>query len=48
MKLLWLASLSPHHRDPFDRLIVAQAFSEQCTLFSRDTLLDAYGVARLW
>ena len=46
--LLWLASLPQHHRDPFDRLIVAQAFSEKCTLVSRDTLLDTYGVSRLW
>ena len=29
-----------HHRDPFDRLIVAQAFSEGCTLVSGDSQLD--------
>lgn len=46
--LLWLATLPHHHRDPFDRLIVAQALSEECTLVSRDTQLDAYGVSRLW
>ena len=46
--LLWLASLPAHHRDPFDRLIVAQALSERCTLVSRDTQLDAYGISRLW
>ncbi len=46
--LLWLASLLPYHRDPFDRLMVAQAHSEKCTLVSKDTLLDAYGVSRLW
>ena len=32
--LLQLASLPQHHRDPFDRLIVAQAMSEGCTLVS--------------
>ena len=46
--LLWLASLPQHHRGPFDRLIVAQALSERCTLVSRDTQLDAYGISRLW
>lgn len=46
--LLWLASLPAHHRDPFDRLLVAQALSERCTLVSRDGMLDAYGVSRLW
>ncbi len=46
--LLRLASLPHHHRDPFDRLLVAQALSERCTLVSRDTLLDAYGISRLW
>ena len=46
--LLWVASLPPHHRDPFDRLIVAQALSERCTLVSQDTQLDAYGISRLW
>lgn len=46
--LLQLGTLPQHHRDPFDRLIVAQALSEKCTLVSRDTQLDAYGVSRLW
>ncbi len=46
--LLRLATLPHHHRDPFDRLIIAQALSENCTLVSRDGQLDAYGVSRLW
>lgn len=37
-----------HHRDPFDRLLVAQALAEGLTLVSRDEALDAYAVARLW
>ncbi|HIJ86837.1 MAG TPA: type II toxin-antitoxin system VapC family toxin [Desulfuromonadales bacterium] len=37
-----------HHRDPFDRLIVAQALSEKMTLISADTVLSEYGVKRLW
>ncbi len=37
-----------HHRDPFDRLIAAQAKTEQLTLVSADTIFDTYGVNRLW
>ena len=37
-----------HHRDPFDRLIAAQAKIEQLTLVSADTIFDTYGVNRLW
>ena len=43
-----LSDLPLHHRDPFDRLIIAQAFCEGCTLISSDVRLDAYNVARLW
>jgi PIN domain nuclease of toxin-antitoxin system len=37
-----------HHRDPFDRLLVAQALAEAIPLVSGDPRLDAYGVNRLW
>ena len=37
-----------HHRDPFDRLLVAQALVEGIPLVSRDATLDAYGVRRIW
>lgn len=37
-----------HHRDPFDRLLVAQALCEGLTLLSADSVLDRYGVSRLW
>ena len=37
--------LAFHHRDPFDRLLVAQARSEGMTLVSRDPNLKAYGIA---
>jgi PIN domain nuclease of toxin-antitoxin system len=36
------------HRDPFDRMLVAQARVEQLQLVSNEELLDAYGVSRLW
>jgi PIN domain nuclease of toxin-antitoxin system len=37
-----------HHRDPFDRLLVAQALAEGIPLVSADPRFDAYGVTRLW
>jgi PIN domain nuclease of toxin-antitoxin system len=37
-----------HHRDPFDRLLIAQASQEGMQLISRDTRLDAYRVVRVW
>jgi PIN domain nuclease of toxin-antitoxin system len=37
-----------HHRDPFDRILVAQALLEGLTLVSADTTLDGFGIARLW
>ncbi len=38
----------PNHKDPFDRLLVAQALVEQIPIVSADSALDAYGVNRLW
>jgi PIN domain nuclease of toxin-antitoxin system len=43
-----LQHLEMHHRDPFDRMLVAQALADNLTLVSADTSLDAYGVQRLW
>lgn len=43
-----LTHLPLHHRDPFDRLIVATALVEGLTLVSADPAFDAYGVPRLW
>lgn len=43
-----VATLPFHHRDPFDRLIAAQAKVEQLTLVSVDAIFDTYGVNRLW
>jgi PIN domain nuclease of toxin-antitoxin system len=37
-----------HHHDPFDRLLVAQADVERCTLVSADGRLGAYGIDVLW
>ncbi len=40
--------LELHHRDPFDRLLVAQCLIEEMSILSRDVQLDAYGVERVW
>jgi len=41
-------SLPGHHRDPFDRVVIAQAILEDCVVVSNESLFDSYGVARLW
>lgn len=40
--------LPPHHRDPFDRLLIAQARVEDLTLITRDKTLKAYDVKLFW
>jgi PIN domain nuclease of toxin-antitoxin system len=43
------AGLLPlHHRDPFDRLLIAQALDQRLPILSKDRLLDHYGVRRIW
>jgi PIN domain nuclease of toxin-antitoxin system len=42
------AALPAHHRDPFGRMIVAQAQSEGCTVVTRDARIAAYDVPVLW
>jgi len=41
-------NLNGHHRDPFDRMLIAQALTEDLTLVSNEKAFDAYGVPRLW
>lgn len=43
-----VASMPFHHKDPFDRLLIAQALAEGVPLVSVDPALDPYGVQRLW
>ena len=43
-----VAYLPFHHRDPFDRMIIAQALVEQLPVISTDAALDLYAVQRLW
>lgn len=43
-----LITLPFHHKDPFDRLLAAQALVEGVPIISNDAVLDAYGVRGLW
>jgi PIN domain nuclease of toxin-antitoxin system len=43
-----LATLPFYHRDPFDRLIIAQAITENIPVVSIDAAFDSYGLTRLW
>ena len=43
-----LTTLPFHHRDPFDRLIIAQALVEELPIIGADTIFDAYGISREW
>ena len=43
-----LLSLPLHHRDPFDRLLLAQAQVEGCPIISTDAVFDLYAVRREW
>ena len=43
-----IATLPFHHRDPFDRLLVAQSLVDSVPIVSRDGVFDAYGVTRMW
>ena len=36
------------HRDPFDRMLIAQALTHDLTVVSIDSVFDRYGVSRLW
>lgn len=46
---IWnLSQLPLHHRDPFDRIMIAQAISHNFTLVSRDPWMKAYPVKLLW
>jgi PIN domain nuclease of toxin-antitoxin system len=42
------ANLPMHHKDPFDRMLIAQALLENCGIVTGDLIFDRYGVNRLW
>jgi len=41
-------SLQLAHRDPFDRLLIAQALAEDLPMATNETLFDGFGVTRVW
>jgi PIN domain nuclease of toxin-antitoxin system len=43
-----LTTLPFHHKDPFDRLLVAIVLVDKLDLVSADAVLDAYGITRVW
>ena len=43
-----IVSMPFHHKDPFDRMLVAQCLTEQWPIVSSDPLFDSDGVQRLW
>ena len=43
-----VAMLEWHHRDPFDRMLIAQAQAENLVVISKDKLFDDYAVRRIW
>jgi PIN domain nuclease of toxin-antitoxin system len=46
--LAQLATLPLYHRDPFDRMLIAQAMVENIPIISADTAFDTYNIIRLW
>jgi PIN domain nuclease of toxin-antitoxin system len=46
--IYFLDQLPAHHRDPFDRLIIAQSFVEQIPILGVDGIFKTYGVAIVW
>ena len=46
--LALVSALPFHHRDPFDRLLIAQASIEELPIVSIDNQFDPYGIKRLW
>lgn len=46
--IIQLSKLPFHHRDPFDRTLIAQALNEKLTVITKEKLFEEYGVTRLW
>jgi PIN domain nuclease of toxin-antitoxin system len=45
---LFVSQLPFHHKDPFDRLLIAQAVNENMTLVSKDEAMLLYNVKTVW
>jgi PIN domain nuclease of toxin-antitoxin system len=46
--ILALDRLPNHHKDPFDRLLIAQAIVEQATMITHDPLISKYSIQTIW
>lgn len=46
--VLGLGSLAMHHRDPFDRMFIAQALTDGMGIVTADPLFDSYPVSVIW
>jgi len=44
----FVETLPHHHKDPFDRILIAQSLVVTLPIISNETLFDSYGVTRLW
>ena len=43
-----VSKLPTYHRDPFDRMLIAQSLVEGLPILGRDAIFDQYGVNRIW
>ena len=41
-------SLSLHHRDPFDRMLITQVMNRSLSIITADSAFDAYSIDRVW
>lgn len=46
--ILAIQQLPFHHKDPFDRLLIAQTKTENLTIISNETIFDQYAIKRIW
>ena len=43
-----IATMPFHHKDPFDRLLIAQSMVEEIPILSKNSAFDAYSINRIW
>ena len=48
LHLEYLETLPFHHRDPFDRLMISQAETEELTIITKDAVFSQYNIQTLW
>jgi PIN domain nuclease of toxin-antitoxin system len=46
--IITLTKLEFYHRDPFDRIIIAQSITEEQAIITKDKVFDDYGIERIW